>query len=210
MEDNHELSTFITAGNALSRVQEDLGLSRSEAIELIWDAARGGQLLARGVNELDLPMKLYSEQQVPEDIHAARWMRASDDEFRRWAWASGAFMLAGIDYSAVEFDQIALEVLIRSTPSERAEQKRGATDKKAAGGAPRKTELWDAVAIALARLAMDGALDRASGECVQTQAQLRRRILDDPDVAELGARDETLKPFVRKVWYAIIEPPGTV
>jgi hypothetical protein len=75
-------------------------------------------------------------------------------------------------------------------------------------GRQRETEKWEAVALALIRLAADGRLDLNASDGFKRQSHLRQAILDDPDVARLDVKDETIKPFVRKVWYAVVELPA--
>ena len=85
-----------------------------------------------------------------------------------------------------------------------AEQANAVAPAKSRGGAPRESEKWDAVTLAIARLANEGRLDKALDERFKTQADMRRAILDDQDVAALGMSEDTLTPLVRKVFNALL------
>lgn len=74
------------------------------------------------------------------------------------------------------------------------------------GGAPRASEKWDAVIVAIARLANEGRLDPNIDSSFRSQAEMRRAILDDADVAPLGVSEETIKVTVQKVFKALL--PG--
>jgi hypothetical protein len=76
------------------------------------------------------------------------------------------------------------------------------------GGKPRESAKWDAVIVALARLANDGKLDRAIEGAFKSQADLRRAILDDPTVAALDVKEETIRATIRKVWLSVVEVNG--
>lgn len=74
------------------------------------------------------------------------------------------------------------------------------------GGRPRDSDKWDAVTVAIARLANEGRLDPGMDASFRSQADLRRAILDDPDVAALDVSEDTLKPLAKKVFVALL--PG--
>jgi len=85
----------------------------------------------------------------------------------------------------------------KPTPPERA---------KALEEAARASEKWDAVIVAIARLANEGRLDPNIDSSFRSQAEMRRAILDDADVAPLGVSEETIKVTVQKVFKALL--PG--
>ena len=131
-------------------------------------------------------------------------------------WANGSFKASmggalrdrarervadGVQFRA---DQIRGRFVRTSTDSYAAPPIVVSPPQKHVGGAPRDSEKWNAVTVAIARLANEGRLDRSLPTRFTSQAAMRSAILDDADVAILGVADETIKPLVRKVWNALL------
>ena len=71
---------------------------------------------------------------------------------------------------------------------------------KGRGGAPRDSEKWDAVTLAIAQLANEGRLDRTLPQRFSSQSEMRRAILDSAALVGFDAKEETIKPLVAKVF----------
>ncbi|MEJ7926363.1 hypothetical protein WG908_06270 [Sphingobium sp. AN641] len=147
---------------------------------------------------------------VPKEFWQAT-LRLAGSEFRNWPGNCfryrGAVGASGypnpIEVIGVEFDLTeARKFLGLSGP--KAEPSIAPDTLKSRGGAPRESEKWDAVVVALVRMANDGRLDRSLDSRFKTRAALRQAILDDVAVARLDVKDETIKPLIAKIFQEML------
>jgi len=194
-----------------------------EIAPAIIEAARLGKLRGRA-DRADLSYQIYDGWQGE---------RHDDWEIEEWVWTESevrnldvsgmgrywtrlfgpdAFPAADgwleINLSGLSFEEEGLVSYFGLQKQAAAQPSRRAANR---GGAPRESQKWDAVTLAIARLANAQKLDR-NMECrFRNQAEMRQAILEDPDVAKFGAedaksgvKDETIKALVRKVFLDLL------
>ena len=199
-----ELRQFMSANRALAQVAASLGEATdgSEIIDfakhrLIFTRAKVFERSDSGESEIkhnaDVPPWVFGDGAISPDLnfsankYAARF-RHIDREI--------LVKLTGISFDVEGMN----EHFPVETSSLEGTRQSPATPGKNPGGAPRNHEMWDAVTVAIARLANDGRLDPSMPHCFKTAAEFRRAVLDDPEVTLQNANEQTIKPLIRKVF----------
>lgn len=140
------------------------------------------------------------------------WAMAEVASWTREDWQLGTFRGAtmGPGWSVVargvRFDRAGVEAFYEELGTMDAGSPQGRdhlafqSDRRR-GGNPGKLDAWHLFWLEVVKLANDGALiDRR----FQTQVALRTELLR---LIEDGLSEEAIKPHVRRIWHAVVEPP---
>jgi hypothetical protein len=132
-------------------------------------------------------------------IDGPTWKLLLDDPLTRFDWLAGTICLVRLnDHPHREFRLFGLTIaepgLAEMVPGLSAPTVRGA------GGAPKKTDDWTALWLALVEIAHEGRLNTTS---FQNQAALRAELLL---MVGDGLSERTIKPVISQVWRRLVEP----
>jgi hypothetical protein len=201
----HDVNSSSAGGAIIQYAAHGLVKGRADAVAgARWPAGEDGKIA--------IPNEFWEAIRTLSGSQYRDW-QAGIFKFRR---AAGANMyLNPIDVIGVEFDMATVRKALGVTDApplsggtSDLRLKLLASDAgadRAKGGAPRDSDKWDAVTLALVSLSNDGKMDRGLDTRFKSAAEMRRAVLDDPGVSAMDVKEETIKPLIAKVFRHMLD-----
>ncbi|RDE05582.1 hypothetical protein [Sphingomonas aracearum] len=140
-------------------------------------------------------------------VRGSYWHRIEAEAFDPF-WSGDVFTLKRVSgddsyrFEQIRFDRVSLESFARQHGLDEA---RPASPPLRRAGRPRDNDAWFRFWCTVVSIAQD---DRLNAREQRSQANLRRNIMDR--MGDNPMSEETMKPVVRDLWHAVIEPAEAI